>query len=132
MTACGLEYFWDNPEHQERRTKDFLLLTCPLKKFKVLFDRNSCLDPVSPFSPQTAMQTFATVPAFQSSPVATCTSYTVTDNNNKKTSLTAQHRKIPWRMKWQPAPVVVPEKSHGQRSLEGYSLWGHKESDTTE
>ena len=84
MTACGLEYFWDNPEHQERRTKDFLLLTCPLKKFKVLFDRNSCLDPVSPFSPQTAMQTFATVPAFQSSPVATCTSYTVTDNNNKK------------------------------------------------
>ena len=51
MTACGLEYFWDNPEHQERRTKDFLLLTCPLKKFKVLFDRNSCLDPVSPFSP---------------------------------------------------------------------------------
>ena len=24
------------------------------------------------------------------------------------------------------------EKSHGQRSLEGYSLWGHKESDTTE
>ena len=26
----------------------------------------------------------------------------------------------------------MPGKSHGQRSLVGYSLWGHKESDTTE
>ena len=34
--------------------------------------------------------------------------------------------KIPWRRKWQPTPVFLPEKSHGQRSLEGYSLWGHK------
>ena len=25
-----------------------------------------------------------------------------------------------------------PGESHGQRSLVGYSLWGHKESDTTE
>ena len=30
-------------------------------------------------------------------------------------------RKIPWRRKWQPTPVFLPEKSHGQRSLEGYS-----------
>ena len=28
--------------------------------------------------------------------------------------------------------VFLPEKSHGQRSLAGYSPWGHKESDTTE
>ena len=35
-------------------------------------------------------------------------------------------------MKWQSTPVLVPGKSHGQRSLVGYSLWGHKESDTTE
>ena len=28
--------------------------------------------------------------------------------------------------------LAMPEKSHGQRSLEGYSPWGHKESDTTE
>ena len=33
---------------------------------------------------------------------------------------------------WQPIPVLFPGKSHGQRSLVGYSLWGHKESDTTE
>ena len=39
---------------------------------------------------------------------------------------------IRWRRKWQPTPVFLPGKFHGQRSLVGYSLWGHKESDTTE
>ena len=32
----------------------------------------------------------------------------------------------------QPTPVFSPGESHGQRSLAGYSPWGHKESDTTE
>ena len=41
-------------------------------------------------------------------------------------------RKIPWRRKWQPTPVFLPGESRGQRSLVGYSPWGHKESDTTE
>ena len=41
-------------------------------------------------------------------------------------------RKIPWRRKWQPTPVFLPGESHGWRSLVGYSLWGCKESDTTE
>ena len=40
-------------------------------------------------------------------------------------------RKIPWRRKWQPTAVFFPGKSHGQRSLAGYSPWGHKELDTT-
>ena len=40
--------------------------------------------------------------------------------------------KIPWRRKWQPTLVSLPGKSHGQRSLAGYSPWGHKESDMTE
>ena len=40
--------------------------------------------------------------------------------------------KIPWRRAWQPTPVVLPGEPHGQRGLEGYSPWGHKESDTTE
>ena len=31
-----------------------------------------------------------------------------------------------------PTPVFLPGESHGQRSLVGHSLWGHKESDTTE
>ena len=35
-------------------------------------------------------------------------------------------------VQWQPTPVLLPEKSHGQRSLVGCSPWGRKESDTTE
>ena len=35
-------------------------------------------------------------------------------------------RKIPWRRKWQSTPVFLPGESHGQRSLTGYSPWGHK------
>ena len=41
-------------------------------------------------------------------------------------------RKIPWRGKWQPTPVFLPGESHGQRSLVGYSSWGHRELNTTE
>ena len=37
-----------------------------------------------------------------------------------------------WRRKWQPTPVSLPGKSHGQRSLVGYSPCGRRESDTTE
>ena len=40
-------------------------------------------------------------------------------------------RKIPWRGKWQPILVLLPGKSHGQRSLVDYSPWDLKESDTT-
>ena len=41
--------------------------------------------------------------------------------------------RIPWRRAWQPSPVFLPGKSPWtERSLAGYSLWGHKESDTTE
>ena len=36
------------------------------------------------------------------------------------------------RSKWQPTPVLLPGKSHGWRSLVGYSPWGHEESDMTE
>ena len=32
--------------------------------------------------------------------------------------------KIPWRRKWQPTPVFLPEESHGERSLVGYRAVG--------
>ena len=41
-------------------------------------------------------------------------------------------RKIPWSRKWQPTPVFLPGKSHGQRNLVGYSPWGHKDLDMTD
>ena len=40
-------------------------------------------------------------------------------------------RNIPGRRTRQPTPVFLAGGSHGQWSLEGYSPWGHKESDTT-
>ena len=41
-------------------------------------------------------------------------------------------RKIPWRRARQPIAVLLPGESHLQRSLVGYSPWGHKELDTSE
>ena len=40
--------------------------------------------------------------------------------------------KFLWRREWQSTPVFLPGEFQGQRSLEGYSPWGHKESDMTE
>ena len=45
-----------------------------------------------------------------------------------------------WSLGWedpleegmQATPIFLPGESHGQKSLEGYSLWGHKEMDKTE
>jgi len=34
--------------------------------------------------------------------------------------------------RWQSTPTLLPGKSHGRRSLIGYSPWGRKELDTTE
>ena len=48
----------------------------------------------------------------------------------KNTDHTLTHTS--WRRQWHPTPVLLPGKSHGQRSLVGYSPWGCQESDTTE
>ena len=45
---------------------------------------------------------------------------------------THTHTHIFWRRQWHPTPVLLPGKSHGQRSLVGCSPWGRSESDTTE
>ena len=37
-----------------------------------------------------------------------------------------------WRRAWKPTPVFLPRESLEQKSLAGYSPWGHKESDRTE
>ena len=37
--------------------------------------------------------------------------------------------KFPWSKKWQPTPVSLPKKFHGQKKMEDYSPWGCKESD---
>ena len=41
-------------------------------------------------------------------------------------------REDPWKRAWLPTPIFLPREPHGQRSLVGYSPWGHKESDMDE
>ena len=50
----------------------------------------------------------------------------------QKTRFNPWVRKIPWRRKRLLTPVFLHGEFQGQRSLEGYSPWGHKESDMTE
>ena len=52
--------------------------------------------------------------------------------SHRKCSFNPLVGKIPWRRKWQSTPVVLPGKSHGQRSLAEYSTYGLKELDMTE
>ena len=59
-------------------------------------------------------------------------------NGEESASQHKRHRfnlwvgKILWRGKWQSTPVFLPGKSHGQKSLAGYSPWDQKESDMIE
>ena len=39
---------------------------------------------------------------------------------------------VPWRRKWRPTSVFLPENFHGQRGLVGYNQYGCKELDMTE
>ena len=41
-------------------------------------------------------------------------------------------KKILWSRKWHLTPIVLPVEPHGQKSVVGYSPWGHRESDMTE
>ena len=53
-------------------------------------------------------------------------------NDSKSLPLLWLGQKDPQRREWQPTLVFLPGKSHGWRSLAGYSPWGHQESDMTE
>ena len=49
-----------------------------------------------------------------------------------ETQVQSLGRENPLEREMATTPVLLPKKFHGQRSLVGYSPWGHKESDTTE
>ena len=50
----------------------------------------------------------------------------------QETQVQALDREDPLEDEMAPTPVFLPGKSHGQKSLLGYSPWGRKESDTIE
>ena len=49
-----------------------------------------------------------------------------------ETGVQSLGREDPRRRQWHPTPILLPGKSHGWRSLVGYSPWGCKKSDMTE
>ena len=55
-----------------------------------------------------------------------CKEPTCLFRRHKRHGLNPWIRKIPWSRKWQPTPKLLPGKSHGQRSLVGYSPWGRR------
>ena len=57
---------------------------------------------------------------------------TVSSRKARPVSLSPVASTDHWRRQWHPTPVLLPGKSHGQRSLGGCSLWGREEPDTTE
>ena len=57
---------------------------------------------------------------------------TLPANRHRSSGFNLWVGKISWSRKWQPTPLFLPGKSHGQKSLAGHSPRGHKESDTTE
>ena len=56
---------------------------------------------------------------------------TTNGGDTKRCRFSSWVGKIPWSRKWQPAPVFLLGKFHGQRSLVGYSPGGCKELDMT-
>ena len=53
-----------------------------------------------------------------------------TEQQRKECGFNPWVEKLPWRRKWKPIPVFLYGKSHGQRSLVGYSPWGLRKSQT--
>ena len=49
----------------------------------------------------------------------------------QETQVPCLDQEDPWRRECLPTPVFLPGEFHRQRSLAGYSSWGHKETDTT-
>ena len=66
------------------------------------------------------MFTFSFKPAFASlwrSRWLSCTEFSCQWRRNRRHEFDLCVGKISWRRKWQPPPVFLPGKSHGQRSL---------------
>ena len=65
-------------------------------------------------------------------PVALVVKSLAANAGDKRDAGRSLGRELPWRRVWQPTPVFLPGRSHGQRSLVGYGTRSLKESDMTE
>ena len=65
------------------------------------------------------------------SPMAQWVKNLPTMQETQETRVQFLGREDPLEEEMAPAPVFLPEKSHGERNLVGYSPWGCKEADMT-
>ena len=108
---------------------DILLLggACPSKRWGVFFFFSKTNNFLLKYGWFTMLYLFQGLPRWLSGNESVCQC-----RRCKRCRFDPWVRKIPWRREWQPTLVFLPGKFHGQRSLVGCSLWGGKESDTTE
>ena len=81
----------------------------------------------SVFSVEETVGLFHRVPRWHSGKESACQC-----RKHKRCMFNPWVRKIPWSRTWQPTPVFLPGKFHGQRSLVGFSPGVHNESDMTD
>ena len=104
---------------------------CPQKRRKNLESVNSKVGTWAPAYSLLIQEAQPSGQAQSSLPSKYC-SYCNPDSRFFKTLFWGQTNNFYKPLKWQPTPEFLPGKSHGWRSLVGYSPWGRKESDTTE
>ena len=110
----------------------------PVSKDNILYDSMTSLVAWtiknSPTVPENWVQSLEKGMATHSSILAWRISWTEEPGRLQSMGLqkTGHHWATNRRGQWHPTPVLLPGKSHGRRSLVGYSPWGRWESDTTE
>ena len=96
----------------------------PAKTFK-LWGRERCLDrpplPIPLKASERLLLVLYTVNAREGFPADSSEESTRQCRRCKRLGFSPSIGQIPWNRKWQPAPVFLPGKFHGQRSLVGYS-----------
>ena len=95
------------------------------RKKKILFQLTSFLETQCPYLPMSMGFLFPSHDSLVAPRVKNLPAM-------QETCVPSLSRDDPLERKWQPTPVFLPGEFHGQRSLVGYSPWGHKELDVTE
>ena len=114
----SLKIYRKNPRRGRKQ------LSVKKKKYSSL--PSLCLQQLSNYSRQ---ELFLLINMFQDQAILTRNSIKHSAVQSKISSFV---KNLPYSRKWQPTPVFLPGKFHGQRSLVGYSPWSCKELDTIE
>ena len=120
--------FWHHLKTTSDQSSETDPHSCPLKRPISSVDCHLCFWP--PGYPLEVPTTFSSslyslgLPRWHSGKESTCQC-----RGCKRSGFNPQVGNIPWSRKWHPTQVFLPGKFHGQRSLEGHSLRGHKESE---